>query len=142
MFYPYAWLSLAISIDVDKLVLSVWIKYPWQRWIGYLSGYHLRRSQPFDASMNSPLTRIPLRSCPGHPLPDFFAGPENRLVAHVCQSLPSLAPFAGPLLLVGDSAVGKSVLADMLFARESTSDDGVSLPAVDFARNLAAAVER
>lgn len=94
----------------------------------------------------------------GNALPYFITGPENRLAIFVCTGSEDLLQSGNPLLLVGPTGSGKSVLAMHLAAREATryavehspsglisATDGPAsvtyLPAIDFARQYADAVD-
>ncbi len=77
-------------------------------------------------------------------LPNFLAGPENRLAAFVCGSRESIVDRGNPLLLVGPSGSGKTALALTLAAAEAEHLEQpkiLHLPAVDFARRYAEAVD-
>ncbi len=52
-------------------------------------------------------------------LPYFIAGEENRLVSFVCRSDPNFLRGTNPILLVGPSGAGKTVLALHLAAKLS-----------------------
>ncbi len=98
---------------------------------------------------------------PSYPLlPVFFAGEENRFPAFVCgapesaDGFPDLMATMGPLLLVGPGGSGKSALANHLAAKlvdqlavpgklagEADSDQTLLMPAIDFARLYARAVD-
>ncbi len=80
-------------------------------------------------------------------LPYFIAGEENRLVAFVCVARQPIFDLGNPVLLVGNSGVGKTSLALHLAAQQATSEGtGGSpaavhyMPAIDFARQFADAV--
>ncbi|QDS85845.1 Chromosomal replication initiator protein DnaA [Rosistilla oblonga] len=79
-------------------------------------------------------------------LPNFVAGPENRLAAFTCQSDLSILQRGNPILLVGPSGSGKSAIARKLFEREASllkgrGSRGIIEPAIDFARRYADAVD-
>lgn len=77
-------------------------------------------------------------------LPHFFAGPENRLAAFVCGGRESIVGRGNPLLLIGPSGSGKSALAATLAAAEAEHHRAgkvLWLPAIDFARRYAEAVD-
>ncbi len=83
-------------------------------------------------------------------LPFFYAGEENRFAAFVCsephQEDAGLSPEdiaeMGIVLLVGPTGCGKSVLAHHLATRWlNPSKSLLSLPATDFARQYARAVD-
>ncbi|TWU56892.1 Chromosomal replication initiator protein DnaA [Rubripirellula tenax] len=80
-------------------------------------------------------------------LPYFIAGEENRLVAFVSGGEASVFEFGNPILLIGPSGAGKTVIAMHLAARQAIDEsvDGkpaqvVHFPAIDFARQYAEAV--
>lgn len=96
--------------------------------------------------MSISIGRFPLSAASGHSLlPDFIHGPENRLVGYVCSSPESVLVRGNPLLLFGNSGVGKSTIARELAAAEAslkeTSAKPSILSAVDFARDYAKAVD-
>ena len=83
---------------------------------------------------------------------DFIAGPENRLAAVAVASLLEETPSRfNPLVIHGPSGTGKTHLAYGLAQswaarrdgpESNSADDIVYLPAIDFANDLAAAIER
>ena len=95
--------------------------------------------------MSNSLTLVPLTSAEHQQfvLPHFYAGPENRLVAFVCSTKASVVERGNPVLLYGDSGVGKSAVAHWFLQTEATKPKRSSLsePAVDFARRYAKAVD-
>lgn len=77
-------------------------------------------------------------------LPEFYVGPENRLVAFVCSSEEPIMNRGNPVLLYGPSGAGKSALAASLAAIEAGFYElpkVIHLPAIDFARRYAEAVD-
>jgi chromosomal replication initiator protein len=77
-------------------------------------------------------------------LPYFYAGPENRMAAFVCGSQESISQRGNPLLLHGPSGSGKSALALNIAAAEAALREKpkvLRLPAIDFARRYAEAVD-
>ena len=107
-----------------------------------------------DKVVSIPLERPPLRSRRRGSGPDaarlshFIAGPENRLAAYVAGAQEDPFGFGNPLLFVGGTGVGKTSLAlhfAALGANRRGSERGPAtvlyLPAVDFARRYADAVD-
>lgn len=79
-------------------------------------------------------------------VPYFIAGNENRLATHICQTNDSIFQMANPLLLIGPVGVGKTAIALHVATKESLRYPNVEfsvryLPAVDFARSYAEAVD-
>lgn len=77
-------------------------------------------------------------------LPEFYVGPENRLAAFVCSSQEPIENRGNPVLLFGPSGVGKTALAASLAAIEAGFFEHptvIHLPAIDFARRYAEAVD-
>ncbi len=114
-----------------------------------------RTLSPADDSVTSfPLERPPFRRRrrdtlpPASQLSHFVVGPENRLAGFLGSSDEDLFGFGNPLLLVGPSGVGKTLLALHFAARGATmraTAEGPSsvnyVPAIDFARRYAEAVD-
>ncbi len=80
-------------------------------------------------------------------LPYFIAGEENRLVTFVSTHEASVFEFGNPILLIGPSGAGKTVIAMHLAARHAAEQSAggepakvIYLPAIDFARQYAEAV--
>lgn len=77
-------------------------------------------------------------------LTHFYAGPENRLAAFICDTRQSIAERGNPLLLIGPSGSGKSSLAATLAANEAEEQIAskvLHFKAIDFARRYAEAVD-
>ena len=86
----------------------------------------------------------PPRPC----LPYFIAGEENRMVSYLCQADFPVFRLGNPILLLGPHGVGKTSIALHLAAQHGVAEPEVDgpastlyLPAVDFARQFAEAVE-
>ena len=73
------------------------------------------------------------------PLGEFVAGPENRLAKVAVESLLAAKTEYTPVLFCGPSGTGKSHLAHGVAA---ASQRAVSTTGADFARDLAAAIDR
>ncbi len=78
-------------------------------------------------------------------MPDFYAGPENALVAHLALGSMNLHELGSSCLIVGPSGVGKTAIARFLAAKELGEEAGggrfLFEPATEFARRYAEAVE-
>ncbi len=106
-------------------------------------------SQITTFPLERPSLRVRRRGSVAHglSLPYFIAGPENRMVSFVAQSQSEVFELGNPILLIGQSGVGKTSIALHLAARHAveigdTSSAAVHyLPAVDFARQYAEAVD-
>lgn len=93
---------------------------------------------------SSPLGSSQRHSLPKSLLAEFYVGPENRLAAFVCSSQEPIARRGNPVLLYGPSGSGKSALAASLAAIEAQfyeSPKVIHIPAIDFARRYAEAVD-
>jgi chromosomal replication initiator protein len=98
---------------------------------------------------NSLVTRIALSARSKRPsgelMKDYFAGTENRLLAHVAQSDETIVQRGNPWLLIGPTGVGKTALAKFFASKEISHRDGQGRllfeSATDFARRFAEALE-
>ena len=136
-FVPHAWrTALALVLASDATTSPP---------LGSLSGVN---SFPLER----PALRLRRRGTDPHAsataLPYFLAGDENRLAAFVCQADAAIFEFGNPLLFIGPTGAGKTALALHTASREATAMGDAHgpatvqyLPAVDFARQYAEAVD-